>query len=659
LFLPLIAGARLVIAGKETAADGSRLLENFRRDAITIMQATPSTWRLLIGAGWSRAAGELKVLCGGEALSVELANELMDRGDFVWNLYGPTETTVWSSVSRVRRDGAVTIGRPVQNTQFYILDRRMRRVPVGVPGELYIGGAGVARGYQNQPNLTDETFVTNRFDPGGSKLYKTGDEVRYRADGEIEYLGRLDLQVKVRGFRIELGEIESVAAQHPGIQQALAIVREDTPGDKRVVCYVVPEPGATVSASGLRAAIQDRLPDYMIPAVVVLDVLPLTSNGKIDLAQLTAPASELSTGGGPRNEVERQLLAIWKQVLRLEEIGIKDNFFDLGGHSLLAMQLLAQIERTFGRRLPVATVFRAQTVEQMAAALREASCKPWSPLVAIHPEGVRAPLFVIPLPDGNVLGYADFVRFLGPDQPVYVLQYAGVEGRGRPLERIEAIAEHFIREIRKVQPQGPYWLAGFCVGGVIAFEMAQQLVACGEEVPLVALVETWHPSSIPPLRSTPVALRPFLFVVRGVGRHLGAMLRLPPRRAFRYFREKSAIINKMMFHRDIYRGDRYKRYSKPLVEANYRAGSHYVPAPFAGRLLLLHAGNRDIGSDTDTRLVWRDLALGGCVVVRTAAASIPDLLKKPHVKALADGLAEQLRESQWRVADRVSNRLVS
>jgi thioesterase domain-containing protein len=436
-----------------------------------------------------------------------------------------------------------------------------------------------------------------------------------------------------------------MAAQHPGVRQALAIVREDTPGNQRLVCYVVPERGAAVRASELRAAIKDKLPDFMIPAIVVLESLPLTKNGKIDLVDLPAPAEERSAAGEPRNEVERQLLVIWKQVLRLNEIGITDNFFDLGGHSLLAMRLLAEIDRVFGQRLPVATVFRAQTVEQMAAVLSQRSAKPWTSLVTLQPHGLRPPLFVVPGADGNALPYADFARFLGSDQPVHVLQPVGFEGHGKPLERIEAIAEHFIGEIRKVQPRGPYRLAGFCVGGIVAFEIAQQLIASGEEPPLLALVETWHPSSVPVVRGAPAALRPLIFLVRGLGWHLGVMLSFPPREAFRYLRQKSAIVKEMILRRDIYRGDRYERYRDLVVEATYRAGSRYIPAAYAGRILLFLAGNRKVEADSDTRLVWCELARDGCLVVRTTAGGGGELLKKPYVNVLADNLAERLRES--------------
>ena len=521
----------------------------------------------------------------------------------------------------------------------------MRRVPVGVPGELYIGGDGLAIGYLNRPEMTAEKFVANPFDRDVGKLYRTGDQVRYRSDGEIEYLGRLDFQVKVRGHRIELGEVESIASQLPGVRQALAIVREDTPGDQRLACYVVPERGAAVRASELRAALKDKLPDYMIPAILVLDSLPVNANGKIDFGDLPAPAEGRSVAGEPRDDVERQLLQIWRRVLRLNDIGMTDNFFDLGGHSLLVMRLLAEIDTVFGQRLPVAAVFRVRTIEEMAVMLSEKQPLPWSPLVPVRREGLKPPLFVIPAAHGNPLPYADFARFLGSDQPVYVLQPVGFEGHRKPSERIETIAEHFIAEIRRVQTHGPYRLAGFCVGGIVAFEIAQQLIASGEEPPLLALVETWHPTSVPVVQAASTVRRHLNFLVRGLRRHLVAMLSHPGLEAFRYLREKSTIVREMVVRRDIYRGDPYKRYTDLVFEATCRAASRYTPAAYPGRILLFLAGNLKVEKELDTRLTWCDLACNGCVVVRTAADGPLDLLKEPHARTLANEMAERLRES--------------
>jgi thioesterase domain-containing protein len=645
LFLPLATGARLVVAPKETTVDGSKLLESIRRNAITVMQATPSTWRMLIEAGWSRRDCDLRVWCGGEILPAGLADELTKLSGSVWNLYGPTETTVWSSVSFVDRYRPITIGRPIHNTRFYVLDHRMRRVPIGVPGELYIGGDGLSKGYIGHPELTRERFVPNLFESGGGKLYRTGDEVRYRDDGEIEYLRRLDFQVKVRGHRIELGEVEYCAAQYPGVKQAVAMVRNDRGGDQRLVCYVVLDRSAILSPAELRAALYEKLPSFMVPVIAVLESLPLTENGKIDLARLPEPAEEAIITGEPRNELETRLLDIWKRVLGLDHIGITDNFFDLGGHSLLAMRLLAEIDAVLSQRLPVATVFRAQTVEQMATILNHRVAKPHSSVVTLQPRGFGPPLFVVPAPHGNALPYADFAKLLGFEQPVHLLQYIGLEGDGKPLERVEAIAEYFIGEIRKTRPRGPYRLAGFCAGGIVAFEIAQQLIASGEEPPLLALIETWHPSSVPSIQGAPVPMRPWIFFGRGVARHLRAALQFPPREALRYVFQKSHIIREMILRRDVYRGD-HKRYRDLAVETTYRACSRYVPAAYAGRISLFLAGNLEIEANSDTRLCWRDFARDGCVVVRTNARALSDeILKRPHVEAVADQLAQQMRQT--------------
>ena len=291
LFLPLIVGACVVIVSREVALDGRRLMEQLERSGATVMQATPATWRMLIDAGWS-GKKDLNILCGGEALSRELASELLERGASLWNLYGPTESTIWSTLYRVENvDGAVPIGRPIANTEIYILDADLKPVPIGVPGELHIGGAGLARGYLNRPELTAERFIANPFSDGSqARLYKTGDLARYRADGNIEHLGRLDHQVKIRGFRIELGEIESVLSQHPGVRQSVVMAREDKPGDKRLVAYIVPNLGSNSNTSELRNFLKSKLPEHMVPAAFVeLGALPLTPNGKIDRGALPVP----------------------------------------------------------------------------------------------------------------------------------------------------------------------------------------------------------------------------------------------------------------------------------------------------------------------------------------------------------------------------------
>jgi amino acid adenylation domain-containing protein len=375
LFLPLITGARLVLADREDVSDGAKLREHLLADAITMMQATPATWKLLVESGW-QGETPLRVLCGGEALSHDLAMHLTECSSDVWNMYGPTETTIWSTTSRVERgQPLVSIGRPVGNTQVYILDPDGQPSPLGASGELFIGGAGVARGYLHRPELTCERFVPHPFtEGGGERLYRTGDLARYLPDGSLQYLGRIDQQVKVRGFRIEPGEVEAALVQHPAVRECVVIAREDADSDKRLVAYLVKEATADageVSISELRSYLKQRLPDYMVPAQwVVLDALPLTLNGKINRRALPKPDSS-QTGltenfVAPTTPLEKELAEISAQILGLERVGIYDSFFDLGGHSLMGMQFMMRVCDTFHVDLPLRTLFETPTVAGLA-----------------------------------------------------------------------------------------------------------------------------------------------------------------------------------------------------------------------------------------------------------------------------------------------------
>jgi amino acid adenylation domain-containing protein len=351
LYLPLITGARLVVATRETASDGTQLLAKMRNVGATVLQATPITWRLLLEAGW-KGDPQLTVLCGGEALPRDLADQLLATGCPLWNMYGPTETTIWSSALRVQPgQGPVPLGPPIANTQFYVLDSGGQPVPTGVPGELHIGGDGLARGYFQRPQLTAEKFVPNPFHQGSNaRLYKTGDLVRSRPDGTLEFLGRLDHQVKLRGFRVELGEIESILVQHPKASEAVVVIREDRPGEKRVISYLVTSDGAPPDSSELRSFLASRLPDYMIPAAFVhLAVMPLTDNGKINRRALPAPdwKNPVRTKEfvAPRTEQEQTLAKIWAEVLHLERVSTNDNIFELGADSLHMFQIAARANK--------------------------------------------------------------------------------------------------------------------------------------------------------------------------------------------------------------------------------------------------------------------------------------------------------------------------
>ena len=375
LFLPLMVGAKLVIATKEQVIDGYRLLGLLEQYKATVMQATPAGWRILLEAGW-KGQPHLKVLCGGEALARDLADSLLDCSNDVWNVYGPTETTIWSSATRMEKHaGPVSIGPPIANTQFYVLDERLQPVPVGVTGELYIGGAGLARGYWNRPELTAEKFLPNPF--GGGRIYCTGDRARWLRDGHIELLGRTDFQVKIRGFRIELGEIEAALASHPAVRDAVATAIEVRPGDMRLAAWVdsaMGQPPADLDAQ-LRTLLTAKLPEYMHPAIItVLPALPRTANGKIDRKSLPEP-----TFGGPTKArpftpaitpQQKKLAAIWADILKLDQVSITDSIFELGADSLLIFRISARAGQQ-GMPIQPAQIFQHRTIANLSNALGE------------------------------------------------------------------------------------------------------------------------------------------------------------------------------------------------------------------------------------------------------------------------------------------------
>jgi amino acid adenylation domain-containing protein len=373
LYLPLVSGGTLVLANRAAAADPVLLAEAIRRSGCTMLQATPAGWRALVEAGWPGAA-QLKMLCGGEALPRELADQLLGRGSELWNLYGPTETTIWSCIQRVLRGtGTVPIGRPIANTTIYILDRLGRPVPAGLPGALHIGGVGLARGYRDQAALTAERFAAAEI-AGDERLYRTGDIARYCADGSIEWLGRSDDQVKIRGFRIELGEVEAALATHPSIAAAAVRVWPDAAGLPSLAAYVVPRGTETPDPAELRRFLQQFLPDYMIPGRLIdIAALPMTPNGKIDRNALPKPESAIQTAERlqPEGETECRLAALWQEVLGLPSVGAQEDFFMLGGHSLLATRLLRRIEEVFGMALPLVSIFQAPTVRRLALLIGE------------------------------------------------------------------------------------------------------------------------------------------------------------------------------------------------------------------------------------------------------------------------------------------------
>jgi len=373
LFLPLIAGATVIIASKEMINNPLLIGKAIDHYQVSIMQATPATWQLLLDTGWEGKAG-LKALCGGDVLTRTLADKLLDRVGILWNMYGPTETTIWSSISQIQnKNSPITIGKPINNTQIYVQDHNLKPVPVGVVGELHIGGEGLALGYLDQPLLTNEKFIPDCFSSNpGARLYKTGDLARYLPDYSIEILGRMDDQVKIHGHRIELGEIETVLMQHHSIHKAIAIARTETSGDKRIVAYFVPKNEKIPDVGELRDFIREKLPSYMIPAVFVpMNDLPLTAHGKIDRKSLPVPEDlrPLSGYAAPRNEEESILARIWQDALEIEQIGIHDNFFDLGGASIQSLEIVAKANM-LGLPFNVEAIFEYQTIAELATQIK-------------------------------------------------------------------------------------------------------------------------------------------------------------------------------------------------------------------------------------------------------------------------------------------------
>jgi acyl-CoA synthetase (AMP-forming)/AMP-acid ligase II/acyl carrier protein len=374
-YLPLTTGARLLIVPREATLDGVELADWLARSGVTFVQATPTTWQLLVDASWTGSAA-LKIVCGGEALSRALAQELQSRCASLWHMYGPTETTVWSSVLKLEPgDGPPALGGPIANTRFYVLDAHRQPVPIGVAGELLIGGEGLALGYHERLELTAEKFVDDPFSPrAGARLYRTGDLVRWRENRTLEFLGRIDQQVKLRGFRIELGEVEAILDGHPDVSAAVAIVREDSPGDQRLIAYVVPAGERTVELEQLRRLCKAKLPPFMVPSgFVSLDAFPVTANGKLDRRALPAPDGARPAMArayeAPQTPVEQTLVSIWSEILGVARIGLDDDFFDLGGHSLLAVKMLSRVHDSFDLDLRLHAVFEHSTIRGLAAAI--------------------------------------------------------------------------------------------------------------------------------------------------------------------------------------------------------------------------------------------------------------------------------------------------
>lgn len=497
LWLPLAIGARVVVASRRTAMDGVELLRELERCRATVLQATPATWRLLLAAGWKGFPG-FRALCGGEALSSELASMLGQRVSSLWNLYGPTETTVWSTRFHVQEVGSVIpIGRPIDNTRVYVLDANREPVPVGVPGELYIGGEGVACGYLNRHELTEQCFVPDCFgDARSHRLYRTHDRVRWRTDGNLEFIGRIDRQVKIRGYRIEPSEVEAVLARHTTVHACAVTICESTPGDRVLAAYVVPrDPGSSLDVPALRRHLARTLPDYSVPAVFIqLDALPVTPNGKTDLHALPRPAAFKDAGEHseiqPQTRTEAILAGIWTDVLGTGSVDIHADFFELGGHSLLAVNLIDRVNQQLGTKLTLADLFQAPTVARLA---QHVAAPP-----SVNRNGNHGLLEVIRPGNGGTPvvcvafshPHRALLEGLSAEVPLWGLWLSDLRQHPSRIRSFEAMTMELEAELLKAAPSGPLILVGFSFGGLLAFELTVRLRRSGRSVQTLLLEPT-------------------------------------------------------------------------------------------------------------------------------------------------------------------------
>jgi aspartate racemase len=624
----LLNGARLVVPapGIESLAN---LGDTIQRHKVTTLWLTAGLFHQMVDSELEKLQGVRQLLAGGDVLSVPHVETAARKlaGCQVINGYGPTENTTFTCCERVVANSighSVPIGTPIANTEVYILSSDMQLVPVGVAGQLFIGGDGLARGYLDAADATAEKFLPNPFArQPGERIYRTGDQVRYRSDGSIEFLGRLDQQVKIRGYRIELGEIELALSQHHGVRDCVVTTQTSKLGEKRLAAFVVLIAGHTARVEELKKFLSEKLPEYMAPSFIgIVEQLPLTENGKIDrdaLPNIDDLNSKESVFVAPETEVERKLAAAWIKVLGVDQVGVHDNFFDLGGYSLLAVKLVNEIEKELGQKIPLMTLFQTATIAGLAGVLANGS-KPssWPTLVQIQAGNSTKPLFCVSAPNVNALGYVSLARALGPEQTAFGLQAQYPEDAESEHSQfvVENIAAEYLHALQAEQPHGPYQLIGMCRGAHIAYEMACRLHEQGETVSLLGVLDTFVMEN---------TYNYFWYLEHYVKR-LRFWLRLPAK-------GKLSFINSQ-FHKVANR-----RSPESVLHRVYFPGPEFVPKTYPGRVLVLRVDKQPRNRVSSKDLGWSRLAQAG-VDVRIISGTHETLLREPHVSALAGELKE-------------------
>ena len=681
----LASGAALVLRSDAMLGLSEDFLRLCGEQGITVLDLPTAFWHGLV-AHLEESPEPLPpslrlVVIGGErALPERVAawRALARPSVRLLNTYGPTETTIVAtradlSYGPFNAAAEVPIGYPVRNAGAWVVDPALDLAPPGFEGELWVGGAGVARGYAGRPDLTAERFLPDPWSGrSGARLYRTGDLVRRTSMG-LEFVGRIDQQVKIRGFRVELREIEVELAGHPAVAEAVVAAREERSGDRRLIAYVVPRQGRTAPPQELRRFLLDRLPDFMVPAAFVhLETLPLTPSGKIDRRALPAPErqeKEAADFVAPRHLSEERIAAIWCDLLGVDRVGPYDDFFALGGHSLLLPQLLHRLRATFQVEIPLRLLFERSTLEDMALTVEELLIEEMEKemltgdagqpaptcLVEITPvvpagAGARPPFFCVHPVAGDVLGFFPLARWLGPDQPFFGFQAPGLEDERAPLTSIEAMAAEYLAEVRRVQPAGPYTLGGWSLGGLVAFEMAQRLRKEGEEVSLLAIIDTApgipegapadpaHEDEADPSQQLMAAVRSFKGL-RGVdlGLTLADLAGRPAEEQIREFVERARLAGVMHSEDTVGQVRRFLRVYRAGVRA-YRA---YRPRPYEGSITLIRASVQASGSPAD--LGWRAFT-SSPVDCREVPGNHVTMFAEPNVRVLAEVLRACLEE---------------
>jgi amino acid adenylation domain-containing protein len=639
----LLSGRSVVLVPAEVRADGQAMLDFLARERIQAFDCTPAQFELLIEHGLLRRGdGDLRmVLIGGEALSSRAWDAAAASPLHCFNVYGPTECTVDATLAPIRAGLAPHIGRPLANTRVYILDGERQPVPVGVAGELYLGGAGVARGYLHRPELTAERFLDDPFgDEAGARMYRSGDLGRWREDGRIEYLGRNDFQVKIRGHRIELGEIEARLGECEGVREAVVVAREDQPGEQRLVGYLLACGDTAPVAAELREQLARSLAEHMLPAAfVVLPAWPLTANGKLDRAVLPAPDGAARVRHeyvAPQGAIEQAIAEIWGELLGLERVGRHDRFFELGGHSLLAIRVVHALRARLGVAVPLSATFSAPSVAALAASIDDATARPASLCVPLQTAASGRPLFCVHPVGGQVSFYAALAARLAALGPVYGLQSPEAAGLPQRPGSLQALAQMQVEAIRSRQPQGPYRLLGWSSGGILAATIAQQLIGAGERVEYLGLLDTHLPIAgldKDPMRAAEVALRAEL-QSRGLAWPVsvefdGLAIEVLSAQTFE---RAEPLLQRLGWHTADAAAFAHLQAQWPVTRAHLQLLSGYT----AGRV---DAPVQAFSADSSTRVAEGIEAIGGSAGAIAVDAGHYAMLAEPHAQAIAAAIA--------------------